>query len=75
MGNSWPIQMPKDAKSKRLLLKLWHKEKTRHVTVRAFAETLETSKSQSIQPHKRSFQEIKGVIDLLNQSREPLAWG
>lgn len=59
LGVSQPIQVSKGDKIKRLLSKAWHREKATSATVQPFVKTSEKSKSQSIQPHKGLFQEIK----------------
>lgn len=49
LGNSQPIEMAKDAKIKRLLLKMWHRVKSVGVSIQHFAATPERSKGQSVQ--------------------------
>lgn len=63
MRSSLPVLLGKDAKIERFpVRKSCSREKALCAAVQLFANTLERPKVQSIQSHKRLFEEIKNVI-------------
>ena len=61
LQNSWPIQMAKDTKIKRLIPKVWHRVKAKLVAGQLFTKTSETSKDQPLESHERLFDVISDV--------------
>lgn len=77
LGNSQLIQMAKDAKIKKLLPKVWHKEIAKFVVLESFAKISGRSKDQSV-PSRNSLGKDSRVwvtVPLSQIKGPPQSWG